>query len=233
MAAKKRMRSNFRQAMNELVNGETPVQGRDRETEGEAEGQVTVSEEPGTDELEIIELGNQAENAAVSAGESIQENIAQARQEHPARAEMEKGAGGDMRLESIITEDMVIEGNIITRSDLKLFGTVTGDVTCEGYIYMTGSIEGEVTADSLKMQSGRIQGNVHSSQDIIIEREAEIKGDVGCRRLIMNGQVEGSIQTTESIELQEAAVLIGNAASGNISVHNGAKVKGLIEIGEV
>lgn len=229
MAAKKRMRNNFRQAMNELVNGEAPAEDNGSAIEKNAVGEGTEDTGAETGELEIIELEDRADNKEGSpfeASEQKSADQADSVQESPVQANY-------TRLESVITEDMVIEGNIITKSDLKLFGSVTGDVTCEGNIYMTGSIEGEVAADSLKMQSGNICGNVHSNQDIIIEREAGVKGDIRCQRLIMNGQVEGSIVTTESIELQAAAVLIGNATSGNISVHNGAKVKGLIQIGEV
>ena len=207
--------------MNELVNGEPPA-----EEQSFAEAEKLLQE--GT----VFEKASEAENEDMRIEDvQIETEVVKTETEHvkaeDAQTSKEPGP------ESVITEDMVIEGNVTTRSGLKLFGTVNGNVSCEGNIYMTGRIEGEVTADSLTMQSGSICGNVHSKKDIIIEHQAGIKGDIGCQRLVMNGQVEGSILTTESIELKEAAVLIGNAASGNISVHTGAKVKGLIEIGEV
>ena len=44
------------------------------------------------------------------------------------------------KMESVITSDVIIEGNVRSGSNLKILGEIVGDVACEGQITLTGNI---------------------------------------------------------------------------------------------
>lgn len=58
------------------------------------------------------------------------------------------------REEAVIPSDMVINGNITTKSNMRILGSVVGDVNCDGNIWLMGSIEGKVNAGNLTIQRG-------------------------------------------------------------------------------
>ena len=76
----------------------------------------------------------------------------------------------------MITPDVIINGNIIAGSNLKILGKVFGNVDCEGTIVLSGSIEGDVSAEKLRFMKGGIQGNVSVKRDITAEKGTRIKG---------------------------------------------------------
>ena len=46
-----------------------------------------------------------------------------------------------LKNESIITEDMVIDGSVRTKSNLRVLGQISGDVKCEGCLLYTSSFD--------------------------------------------------------------------------------------------
>ena len=63
-----------------------------------------------------------------------------------------------LKNESVITEDMVIDGSVRTKSNLRILGQISGDVRCEGALLLAGKVIGDVYADSMRVQSGNITG---------------------------------------------------------------------------
>ena len=90
---------------------------------------------------------------------------------------------------------------------------------------------GDVYADSMRVQSGNITGNIQVTDEMVVDNNSWIKGDITSGRLMFNGHSEGNMMVQESIELRESARVKGNISSECISMYNGAHVKGMIDIG--
>ncbi|MCC8140282.1 MAG: polymer-forming cytoskeletal protein [Lachnospiraceae bacterium] len=133
---------------------------------------------------------------------------------------------------AIIPEDMIISGNIVTKSNMKIAGSIVGDIKCEGDIELQGTIQGNVSAGNLSLQSGTLNGDVSASEVIYIEANSCLKGNLTAQNVRSNGRSEGQIQVSGLVELCENAVVQGDITAGALSVETGARIKGMVNIRE-
>lgn len=78
---------------------------------------------------------------------------------------------------SIIGDDVTIEGNVITTTELQLDGTVKGDISC-GSLTMgeNGTCTGTITADNAIIR-GKVEGQIRA-RTVRLEQTARVNGDV-------------------------------------------------------
>lgn len=134
--------------------------------------------------------------------------------------------------EALITEDMVINGNVTTKSNIKILGTVLGDIECEGDICLLGSIEGRVQAGNLTIQRGGLTGDAQVRENIVIEKDVMLKGNMAAKNISSNARSEGNFVADNVVELHESAIVQGDITAGELSVSRGAKIKGMVEVSE-
>lgn len=99
---------------------------------------------------------------------------------------------------SIITEDVVIEGNIISGGELQIDGTLNGDIRAHAVVIdAQGVIHGEVVAEEVLVR-GRIIGPIRGIH-VHVYAGGHIEGDVISETIsIDNGAyVDGSIRRSE------------------------------------
>ena len=94
--------------------------------------------------------------------------------------------------------------------NLKIKGNVSG----EGSLIILGSFEGEF---DLK---GRLK----------VAQGARIKGDIKASDIYVNGAIEGSITASEKVHLDSTARISGGIATPRISVLEGARFDGEIQM---
>lgn len=133
--------------------------------------------------------------------------------------------------EAVITPDVIINGDIISGSNLKILGKVFGNVECEGAIVLSGNIEGDVSANRLRFMAGGIQGNVSVKENVTAERGTRIKGDVDAGSAVLSGNVQGELNVHENLELRETSSVIGNIRALGIAIFNGSRIKGMLDVG--
>lgn len=136
------------------------------------------------------------------------------------------------REEAVIPSDMVINGNITTKSNMRILGSVVGDVNCDGSIWLMGSIEGKVNAGNLTIQRGGLTGDVQVRESVVIEQDAVLKGNLTAQTVSSNARSEGKILAEKTVELRENAYVHGDITAGALSVSTGAKIKGLVDVSE-
>ena len=65
---------------------------------------------------------------------------------------------------SVVGEDLTLEGNVISKSDLLIEGLVQGNVTCANlFVSRGGRILGDVTCDSVELE-GTLNGVLTASR---------------------------------------------------------------------
>lgn len=136
------------------------------------------------------------------------------------------------REEAVIPSDMVITGNIVTRSNMKIMGTIVGDVECGGSVFVLGNIQGNVSAGNLTLQQGGLTGDVTVRENAVIEQEAVLKGNLSAQNIRSNARSEGEIRASGAVELQAQAFVEGDITAGTLSVIAGAKIKGMVNVSE-
>lgn len=109
------------------------------------------------------------------------------------------------RQEAVIPQDMVITGNIVTGSDMRIMGSIVGDVECEGNIFLLGSIQGNVSAGNLTLQKGNLTGDVSARENVVLEQEAVLKGNLSAQNVRSNAKSQGEIQAAGMVDLQACA----------------------------
>lgn len=89
-------------------------------------------------------------------------------------------------LYNAITAESKIIGTIVTNNDIRIDGTVEGDIQCRGKVVIgeKGFVHGNIQCTNAEVQ-GRIEGKVEALQTLALRASANIQGDVVTQSLIV------------------------------------------------
>lgn len=104
------------------------------------------------------------------------------------------------RIETVIGQQTVIEGDLHFRGGLHVDGTIRGNVTSESgsdallTISEKGCIEGEVRVPSLEL-NGAVVGDVYASEKVELASHARVNGNVyyNLLEMAMGAEVNGKL----------------------------------------
>ena len=98
---------------------------------------------------------------------------------------------------SLVSQDLIINGKINSKSDVTIEGKVVGNVSCnELIINSTGRVEGDVKSKVLK-NLGTVVGSI-SCASVELMAGSETDSNINC----------------DSISVEHSAILIGKIKSG-------------------
>lgn len=132
--------------------------------------------------------------------------------------------------EAIITTDMVIKGTVSAQSNISIEGTIIGDVSSEGDVVVKGRVEGNVIVHSLSIKAGSIVGDILCSGAIIIAEHSSIDGNIKAEHIDVNGKVTGNLESSGKIILNPHSVIDGNVAAAELSMTEGAELRGNVSV---
>ena len=98
--------------------------------------------------------------------------------------------------------------------------------------------EGTVIVGELRFTEGlRIDGEVQgdvlategSQSILVISEKARVIGHVKAGHVIINGSVEGPVQSDELLELQPKASIVGDVRYQSLEMHQGATINGELQ----
>ncbi|MGE5926607.1 MAG: bactofilin family protein [Gemmatimonadota bacterium] len=92
--------------------------------------------------------------------------------------------------------------------------TVTGDMVTEGVVKV----------------EGRVKGTIRATAQIIVSPGAVIEGDVHTKEAVIAGEIQGTIRASERVELQASGVVRGDIHTPRISVIEGGRVSGEVDM---
>jgi cytoskeletal protein CcmA (bactofilin family) len=96
-----------------------------------------------------------------------------------------------------------------------------------GEITITGKIDG---AGHVRLL-GRFEGDVHIEGDLTLEAGAKLKGSVRAASVTIGGEIDGNIESAESVEILSTGVLNGDLTAGTLTVASGSRMRGRVEFG--
>jgi cytoskeletal protein CcmA (bactofilin family) len=92
---------------------------------------------------------------------------------------------------------------------------------------ISGRIEGSGDLDVL----GTVQGAIVIDGDLLVDGDARVDADVQAAKVDIHGIFTGNVQA-DRIELFENAIVVGDLRAAAVIVAEGAKFRGLIDMGE-
>ena len=133
---------------------------------------------------------------------------------------------------SLFSEDIVIEGNLNSKSPISLRGILKGNIMSEDDVFVSGNILGNIRGKNIRIEGGDIEGNIEAIGDVKIDNRSAIVGEIKANRLELKGMLKGNIKVADSVTFYSESLVSGDVAAGNISMELGAKLKGNIVISE-
>lgn len=91
------------------------------------------------------------------------------------------------QITTFIGADTTVEGKVITRSSVRIDGTVVGGVVADGTVVLseTGQIQGNVMAENI-IVSGVVDGNMEIRDKVNIEPTGEVYGDITTAKILID-----------------------------------------------
>lgn len=110
--------------------------------------------------------------------------------------------------DTLIGEGTAFEGTLTSKASIRIEGTVTGHIQCDGDVIIgkSGVVAAEVVARNITI-SGKVTGNVEVKETITIHSEGSLIGDLIC----------------SSILIQEGAVFMGNSTMTRANQQSASK----------
>lgn len=96
---------------------------------------------------------------------------------------------------NMISEGTNLKGNLTTKNDIRVAGTLEGEAKASGKLIITatGKIDGDVNAVDADI-AGRLEGEIRVSNKLILRQSAIIDGDIYTKSLLVEegAQINGS-----------------------------------------
>lgn len=131
---------------------------------------------------------------------------------------------------TVIVEDTVIRGEVLSTSNMDIAGAIKGPVSSEGDILVTGKIFGNMKGNNITIKDGAVEGNILAKSDITLLGEAIVMGDIEANNFVSEGRIKGNVKALNSISLKKQAVMYGNIYAKNINIQDGVIVEGNMKI---
>jgi len=106
---------------------------------------------------------------------------------------------------SIISADLKINGNLISKGEIQVDGTIRGDISTKKLLVgESADIKGEIVADSIQVH-GRIDGQIKARQ-VVLAKTAHVVGDIFHENLSIEpgAFLEGLCKRISEAELAES-----------------------------
>ena len=132
---------------------------------------------------------------------------------------------------TIISSETVLQGNVNGSNDLEVCGQIIGDITVEGMVkVLSGAVTGNIKATKIFIKDSIIDGNIDSDSMIDIIGKSEIKGNIKCGDIVINGRCKGNIVASEHLKLLERAMIRGDLQTKLIRIEDGAILEGYLKM---
>ncbi len=92
-------------------------------------------------------------------------------------------------------------------------------------------IRGDLAGDEDLLVQGQVEGTITLEQNLVtIGKEGKVNATVNARVIIVEGQVDGDLNGEEQVTLKKSAGVRGNIVSPRVSLEDGARFKGSIDM---
>ena len=130
-----------------------------------------------------------------------------------------------------ISSDVQIIGDFKAKNDVEFYGEIKGSIETAGSLKLNGSSEGNIKANTLSLENARVQGNVNSMNQLCIDKDSKVVGDISGKAIIIGGNLKGNVYAEDSVLITEQAIIKGDISTNLIDIRQGAQISGKLETG--
>ena len=128
---------------------------------------------------------------------------------------------------AVLTDSMIINGNIATEGALDVRGNIVGNVEALGKLNITGAIQGNSQAAEIYAEGAKITGELRSGGSVKIGQSTVIIGNIYASSAVIAGAVKGDIDVKRPVILDSSAIVMGDIKSKSVQINNGAVIEGM------
>lgn len=227
------LKEDLSQAVNELMPEEEAEVTKQDETEKMPEASQEEEAEP-VKEMEMdfrtsySQLIDNLETEEETAPEVSEEPVYVAPVAEKAVPESKfSGTRKNIDETSIITESMIINGNMATEGSLEVCGSIVGNVEALGKLNITGAIQGNSQAAEIYAEGAKITGDLKSEGSIKVGQSTVIIGNIYALSAVIAGAIKGDIDVKGPVVLDASAIVMGDIKSKSVQINNGAVIEGM------
>lgn len=173
---------------------------------------------------DLEEMLDKVEQAEIPKQEPVYTPPAAERKMPDLSKQSSKSGSGEV---SVLTESMIINGNIATEGALEVRGRIIGNVEALGKMNVTGEIQGNSQAAEIYAEGARITGELRSHGSIKIGQNAVVLGNVFANSAVVAGAVRGDLDIRGPVILDSSAIVMGDIKSKSVQINNGAVIEGM------
>lgn len=113
--------------------------------------------------------------------------------------------GGNLPSVNMISEGTRLKGNLNTKNDIRIAGSLEGEAEAGGKLIITssGRVEGDVEAVDADV-AGTLNGEIHVKNKLVVRQSAVIDGDIHTKTLLVEegAQINGTCDMGEESNLE-------------------------------
>jgi cytoskeletal protein CcmA (bactofilin family) len=92
------------------------------------------------------------------------------------------------------------------------------------------TIEGDVSSDEDVVVQGTVRGKLSAREGVVVEQGGVVEADIQGGATSVAGSVTGNIHSTDRVDLQGGAKVVGNVKATRITIADGAQFKGNVDM---
>lgn len=125
---------------------------------------------------------------------------------------------------NMISEETEVNGTITTTNDIRIAGTVNGDINTKGKVQTaaTSRLNGDISATDMDL-AGYYKGVVKVSRKVVLRKSARVEGELNVKTLIMEegAQFDGVLNMSDEKINEPGKSGVNGAATKAFKVLNG------------
>ena len=129
---------------------------------------------------------------------------------------------------TVISKNTTIDGNIRSFADMKIDGSIKGNVETTKNIVINGKVIGDLACDNISMKNSAVQGNIRLKGQAVMANDSMLIGDLSSQVAHLNGKIKGNINASGKLMLDKDSVIIGDIKAGSVAISDGAVINGYI-----
>ena len=132
--------------------------------------------------------------------------------------------------ETVLNDDMLLDGGIECNTHLKVLCKINGDVKSPYNLTSSNDILGNVAAYNVDLTDCTVTGNVVALNRLTLSHNSIINGNVLVKSALIAGKINGMVNCDDDLVITNSAQIVGDITCGSISIKNGAKIVGNVEM---
>ena len=90
--------------------------------------------------------------------------------------------------------------------------------------------KGDLVADEDLVIQGQVEGSILHTRSVTVGAQGRVQGNTRARRIVVEGTIDGNLYALESVTIRSGAVVRGDVFSPRVSVDEGARLSGRIDM---